>query len=328
VAIDGRAPLAGAWPVHLREEMAPLWPLRLPTLTGADGLMRRRGAVLERLVHVGEEAVLVRAAQPGPERVVIGAWSETEPAAVWAIARMRWMLGVDDDLRDFHERFSRDPWLGRALRADRGLRVTRRPEPFEALAWAVCEQLIDYPRAAAIQRRLVARLGRRCARSGLRDAPTAAAVAAVAPARLQSMDLSAGRALALRRVAREVARGRLDLRASDHEAGWHRLRTIPGIGSWTVEILALHGQGRIDQVPAGDLHLLELVGRLRNGNPQAHATEAQVREHFAPYAPYGGLAAAYARSAPASAPQGPPAVRCPGRGGTRSSAPSRHTAAA
>ena len=128
-------------------------------------------------MHVGDEAVLVRAAQPAPERVVIGAWSETEPAAVWAIARMRWMLGVDDDLRDFHERFSRDRWLGRAIRSDRGLRVTRRPEPFEALAWAVCEQLIDYPRAAAIQRRMIARLGRRCPRSGLRDAPTAAAVA-------------------------------------------------------------------------------------------------------------------------------------------------------
>jgi 3-methyladenine DNA glycosylase/8-oxoguanine DNA glycosylase len=318
----------GAWPVHLRTEARPLWHLRLPARTGADGLMRRRDGVLERLLHVGEEPVLVRAAQPAAERVVIGAWADTEPAARAAIARMRWMLGVDDDLRDFHERFSRDPWLGRALRADRSLRVTRRPEPFEALTWAVCEQLIDYQRAAAIQRRLIARLGRRCPRSGLRDAPTAAAVAAVAPARLEAMDLSAGRALALRRAAREVARGRLDLHASDHEAGWRRLRAIPGIGSWTIEILALHGQGRLDQVPAGDLHLLKLVGGLLTGDPQARASEEQVREQFAPYAPYGGLAAAYAHAAQASAPPSPPPVRGPGRGGTRWSGPSRQTAAA
>ena len=142
------------------------------------------------------------------------------------------------------------------------------------------------------------------------------------------MDLSAGRALALRRAAREVARGRVDLHDPAHEAGWRRLRAIPGIGSWTIEILALQGQGRIDQVPAGDLHLLKLVGRLHTGNPRSRATEEQVREHFAPYAPYGGLAAAYARSAPASPPVTSSPVRGPGRGGTRWSAPSRRPAAA
>ena len=36
-------------------------------------------------------------------------------------------------------------------------------------------------------------------------------------------------------------------------------------------MLALHGQGRYDQVPAGDLGLLKLVGRLRTGNPHARA---------------------------------------------------------
>ena len=67
------------------------------------------------------------------------------------------------------------------------------------------------------------------------------------------------------RVAREVARGRVDLHDVEHERGWRRLRAIPGIGSWTVEMLALHGQGRHDQVPAGDLGLLKLVGRLLSG---------------------------------------------------------------
>ena len=48
---------------------------------------------------------------------------------------------------------------------------------------------------------------------------------------------------------------------AEHEPGWRRLRAIPGIGSWTVEMLALRGQGRHDQLPAGDLGLLKLVGR-------------------------------------------------------------------
>ena len=118
---------------------------------------------------------------------------------------MRAALGIDQDLREFHERFRFDPLIGRAVRSDPGLRVAGRPDPFEVLTWAVCEQLIEYERAAAIQRRLVARLGRRCPWSEYRDSPSATVLAAQAPALLASLDLSAGRALALVRAAREVA---------------------------------------------------------------------------------------------------------------------------
>ncbi|MDQ6916077.1 MAG: DNA-3-methyladenine glycosylase 2 family protein, partial [Actinomycetota bacterium] len=93
--------------------------------------------------------------------------------------------------------------------------------------------------------------------------------------------------------AREVAAGRIDLHAPDHERAWRRLRAIPGIGRWTVEMLALRGQGRYDQVPAGDLNFLEAVGRLRTGKPHARATEDEVREVLAPYHPWAGLAGAY-----------------------------------
>ncbi len=47
-------------------------------------------------------------------------------------------------------------------------------------------------------------------------------------------------------------------------------------------MLALHGQGRIDLIPAGDLGYLKLVGRLSTGNPRARADEDEVRDFFAP----------------------------------------------
>jgi 3-methyladenine DNA glycosylase/8-oxoguanine DNA glycosylase len=257
-------------------------------------VLRRRGTVLERLMHVGPVPVVTRAAQPTAERVVLGAWAEDREAAEEALRRTRFALGLDDDLRPFYERFRDDPLIGRSVRARPHLRVRRRPEPFEALAWAICEQLIEYQRAAAIQRQIVHRHGRRCPRTGLRDLPSAAGVAALAPAELEACGLSHGRALALRRAAREVALGRVDLRAPDHERAWRRLRAIPGIGRWTVEMLALNGQGRYDQLPALDVGYLRLVGRLQTGDPRAKASEDEVRALFARFGEWAGLAGAHA----------------------------------
>jgi 3-methyladenine DNA glycosylase/8-oxoguanine DNA glycosylase len=279
----------------VRVEVTPLWTYRLPRRSSADGLVRCRDGVLHRLLHVEGLPAHIRIAQLRSGAVLFGARATHTALAERAIVKMRRALGVDDDLAPFHRRFRQDPLIGRVVREQPGLRVSGRPDPFESLVCAITEQLIEFDRAVAIQRRMFAALGRRDPDTGLRDAPAAAVLAAQAPARLESFDLSAGRSLALRRAAREVASGRVDLDAEDHEAGWRRLRAIPGIGSWTLEMLALTGQGRLDQLPAGDLGFLKLVGRLRSdGDPWARATEDEVRELFAPYAPWQGLAGAYA----------------------------------
>ncbi len=278
----------------LRVEVRPRWPFALPARLGRDGLMRRRVGVIERLLHADEQPVHVRVTAPARDRVLFCARAADRAAGHWGIERMRAALGIDDDLRPFYDRFRSDPLIGAAVRANPELRITGRPDPFEALVLAICEQLIDYQRAAAIQRRLFAALGRRCRRCGLRDAPTAAVVAGQAPARLEALGLSAGRAVALVRAGREVAAGRVDLRAADHERGWRRLQAIRGIGSWTVQMLALTGQRRLDQLPAGDLAYLKLVGWLRTGDPRSRATEEEVAAFFAPYAPWAGLAGMHA----------------------------------
>ncbi len=279
--------------------MRPAGPFRLPLRSGVDGVLRRRGGVLERLLHHGEQPVVVRVAQTAPEEVLFGARASSRAAAAHGIARMRFALGVDEDLRAFRRRFLRDPLIGRSLRRRPWLRVSRRPEPFEALAWAICEQLIEFDHAAAIERRVVAALGRRWVEpdavgGALRDLPAPAVLAGTPPALLESFDLAGARAIALVRAAREVACGRVDLHSPDHERAWQRLRAIPCIGAWTVEMLALHGQGRHDQVPAADVGLLKLVGGfLSGGDPRARADEQQVREFFAPYGEWAGLAAAH-----------------------------------
>lgn len=286
-------------PARERAEVTPAWPFRLRLRNGHDGVLRRRGDVLERLVHVGEHAVLVRVAQPDRRRVVFGAWSADHAAAREAVRRMRFALSVDDDLAPFHALFADDPLIGRSLRTRPWLRVARRPDAFEALAWAICEQLIEFTRAAAIERRIVWRLGRSCPHTGLRDLPTPARVAATAPAQLESMDLAHRRALTLGRVAREISRGATVLSQSDQQRTLRRLRRVPGVGPWTLAMLSLAGLGRYDAVPAGDVNLLKRVGRLlAGGDPRGFATESEVHELLAPYGAWAGLAAMHLMTAP------------------------------
>jgi 3-methyladenine DNA glycosylase/8-oxoguanine DNA glycosylase len=265
-------------------DVVPTGPYRLPG-GGRDGVMRRRDGALHRLLHPGGEACSVRAWVAGG-RVRFQAEGSSRDAATAAVERMRFALGVDHDLRPFHRRFWRDPLLGPLVRRKPWLRPRRRPEPFEALAWAVCEQLIEGRRAVSIQRRLTASHGRRSACGSLRDVPSADSLARLSPAQVEACGLSPSRAITMVKAAREVASGRADL--TSHEPAWRRLRAISGIGAWTVESLALHGQGRDDQLPAGDLAYLKLVGDLAGLGRRA--TEDEVRDFFASYEPYAGLA--------------------------------------
>ena len=279
--------------------MVPVGPFRMPS-GGRDGVLRRRDGALTRLLHVDGGSSDDTSPSENRQDAVVRAWvrggavrmraeAPTDEAATAAVERMRFALGTDHDLAPFHRAFARDPLLGPVLRRRPWLRPRRRPEPFEALAWAICEQLIDGARASAIERRLVSRHGARSACGAYRDVPSATAVSRLSPAEVEACGLSPSRAITMVRAAREVACGRADL--SEHEPAWRRLRKVSGIGSWTLESLALYGQGRDDQLPAGDLAYIKLVGRLaRLGR---RATEDEVREFFAPYAPFAGLAGTY-----------------------------------
>jgi 3-methyladenine DNA glycosylase/8-oxoguanine DNA glycosylase len=240
-----------------------------------------------RVVYAEGAAAVVRAWVSGGQ-VRFAADAPSREVGLAAVERMRFALGTDHDLAEFHRRFVRDELIGPVIRRKPWLRPRRRPEPFESLAWAVCEQLIEARRAAGIQRRIVRRLG--STRGPLLTPPPAERLAACAPAELDACGLAPKRSIALVRAAREVASGRADL--SRHEPSWRRLLRIPNIGNWTIEMLAFEGQGRDDMIPALDLKYVKLVGALAGLGRRA--TEDEVRAFFAPYEEHAALAGIYA----------------------------------
>lgn len=311
-------------------EVRPVSPFHLPRWTGSDGIVRKHGTGLRRLLVLDKAPVIlaVRPAGGGayrfsaspvdPERVSGRGSDDLVPAdsarLSAAIDQFRFSLGIDEDMAPFRDAFIRDPLLGPAIRDRIHSRSSRRADPWEALAWAVTEQLIEYRRAAAIQRRMIRRWGLslelsppagRCdqghgADRYLATAPTPEAIAGASPAELQSCDLSAKRALALIRCAKEVSSGRVELRDSE---GDRRLLAIPEIGPWTIACLALRGRGDPDALLAGDLGHVKLVGALAGLGRLAGIEE--VESFYARYAPFRGIAGDFLLAHRGAAVSGP-----------------------
>ena len=289
-------------PKILEVEVRPPSPFRLGR-GSSDRTLRVERGVASRLLAVDCAPVLVRAWMRGPGLVAFRAegvdpagltvpvaCEELRPAGpaelATGIERLRFALGVDDDMSAFHRRFRRDPLVGPLIRRMPDYRPKRRPWAWEALAQAVCGQLIEASRAVTIERRIVGRWGARLGegRGALRDVPAASLIAGRAPAELQSMDLSGARSVALRKLATMVARGHCDV---GDPAADPRLLAVPEIGPWTIQCLGLFGRGEADSLPAGDLGYIKLVGRLANLGRRA--TVPEVEEFYAPYEPYRGL---------------------------------------
>lgn len=299
-------------------EVKPAWPVRLPRNGGGDGVMRVRGGLVARAMRIEGRAVVVAAWQRSSGSVALRAFGAAPAGTLaTAIRRMRFALSLDDDLADFYARFRADPLVGPAIRRRPWLRPRRRPLAWEALAGAITAQLIESSRAAAIDRRIVRRWGPVVDASSfggdappglgslpapLRDVPAPELIAARSPAELAATDLSPGRSVAMIRVAREIAAGRVD---PADPSGDRRLLAISEIGPWTIQCLALNGRGDADSLPAGDLGYIKLVGRLAGLGRRASV--AEVEELFAPYEPYRGLAGTFALAHyHAGVPAGPP----------------------
>ena len=305
-------------------------------LSPAAGRARRRAAPPARRRPASgcctSRASPPSSASPSPRAT---AWSSAPAAdgpdvAEEAIARMRFALGVDDDLRPFYERFRYDPLIGRSVRARPQLRVH---PPARAVRGAGLGDLPSSSSSSSAPRRSS---GGSCGRSAAAARAPACAtcppprpLAGAAPAQLQSLrPQRAARAIALLRAAREVAAGRVDLRAPTTSAAG---------GGCARSRASARGRSRCSRCtaraattscpPATWPTSSSSAACAQGGNPRARATEDEVREFFAPYERLGGgLAGARTRSASAGAsePAQSPALQpAPGRAGTRSSARGR-----
>jgi len=182
-----------------------------------------------------------------------------------AVQRCRRLLDLDADPIAVDEALAADPALAPLVRRAPGRRVPGAVDGAELAVRAVLGQQVSVAGARTLAGRLTAALGEplpdELAGDDLTHAfPTAAAIAAADPA---ALPLTRARAHALRALATAVADGSLALDpGAERDATRERLLTLPGIGPWTAEYVAMRALGDPDAFPATDLGVKKALKRL------------------------------------------------------------------
>ncbi len=261
-------------------------------------MLRRRGGVFERLLHMDEQPVLVRFAEGSAGRVHFAAHAASRETACYGIQRMRFALGVDEDLRPFLRAHARDPMIGARCGAVPGCAWAVVRSPLRHWSFAICEQLIEYERAAAIQRRLLAALGRgwtpaEAHTAALRDMPATSRAGghrAGATAVLRLGWRARSRSYAPRArwragvsICTPLSRGGLAAVARD--PGHRRLDGRDARTAWT---------GPRRSAPGGRPRAAQARwSASQRRRPQGDCRGARGARAFSPYAPWAALAAAH-----------------------------------
>ena len=187
-----------------------------------------------------------------------------------AIARCRRLLDLDADPEAVADALTADPLLDPLVAKEPGRRVPRTVDENELAIRVVCGQQVSTAAARTHARRLVRACGTPIvdAAGGLTHLfPAPEALAELDPAVLR---LPTARRQTIAALACGLASGEIDLGAgADWELARERLRTLAGIGDWTVEMIAMRALGDPDAFPAGDLglrHAAVDVGVARNAS--------------------------------------------------------------
>jgi AraC family transcriptional regulator of adaptative response / DNA-3-methyladenine glycosylase II len=158
-----------------------------------------------------------------------------------------------------------DPVLARLPVPPRpGLRLAGALDGFETAVRVILGQQVSVAAARTLAARLVARFGRPVATpwsEASRLFPDAATLAAADPGEVAALGIVHQRVRAMQALAAEVCAGRIELAPGPGGAATaDRLRALPGVGEWTMQMIALRVLGAPDAWPDGDIGLLKALG--------------------------------------------------------------------
>jgi AraC family transcriptional regulator of adaptative response / DNA-3-methyladenine glycosylase II len=248
------------------------------------GLEEVASGVYRRSLRLAHGAGVVEL-KPAARHVEARYWLEDESDRPEAIRRSRAMLDLDHDPRPVLAALGGDDLIGGFVRGAPGRRVPGTPDPHELAIRAVLGQQISVAAAATLAGRLTADFGEPLARpiaSVTHLFPSARALAEADPGRLA---MPAARRRALQSLAKSLASGSVQLQDGvDPDDAREHLLSLPGIGPWTAEYVAMRALRDADAFLPTDLGVRRALTQL--GQDTRPASVARLAERWRPYRAY------------------------------------------
>ena len=259
-----------------------------PLLVGSHDPTGRLGpADFWRASRTPDGPGVVHLAHRGDEIIATG----YGPGGGWLVDRADALAGVPTGRGDLGDEFTRvmarHPVVAGLARRHRGLRLPRSERVFQELLATVLQQKVTWVEAARSYTRVVRHFGEPAPGPvPLLLPPDPTAVAATPYWVFHRFGVEQKRADTLRRAAAVARRLEETVQLSREEAT-RRLRSICGIGPWTVGELGRLAFGDLDAVSLGDWNLPHLVTYTLAGQPRG--TDEQMLELLEPFTGYRGL---------------------------------------
>ena len=201
-------------------------------------------------------------------------------------ARLHRVFDVDADTETIAAHLSNDAMLARAVRSRPGLRCPGGWDPFEIAVRAVLGQQVSVAAARKLAAQLVRLCGTQIQRSDTALTHAFPSAQQVAGADLSALGMPAARRATLAALARAAIADPKLFEASDTlEESIARLRSIPGIGEWTAQYIALRGLHHPDAFPASDIGILRGAESLLGAKLSQKELEARA-ERWRPWRGY------------------------------------------
>jgi len=218
--------------------------------------------------------------RPALGQIDLEAWG---PGAEWAIETAPALLGAEDDVSGFTPT---DERVRAAWQRNPHWRVTRTGLVLEALVPAVIEQKVTGQEAWLGWRLLLRRLGSEApgpgAARGMRALPGASELARLPSWEWLRCQIDTKRSDTIVRAARVAPSLERTVGMSASEAD-RRLRSMPGVGTWTSAEIRQRAHGHADAVSFGDYHIASHIGYALTGEPFGDDRLAEVLEPDRPH---------------------------------------------
>lgn len=205
------------------------------------------------------------------------------------LSRIRHIFDLDTNIAVVNRHLLTQPILTKAITKSPGIRIIGAWDPFELTIRAILGQQVTVAAATTLTGRLAQRHGLSCESSHTNLTTIFPTPEILAEADLSGLGITGSRIKAIGHLASTLKNDPLFFQHPTNLPDFiTHMRTLPGIGPWTANYVAMRAMGESDAFPSADLVLQKKLQKKGEQRPTAKYLE-KISEDWRPWRAYAAM---------------------------------------